>query len=71
MHAHLQVIVTLRQACVLGSMCLEVMTLTGSVGVARQPLLTLVLLLTTQQTHLQVSVCVGIKKHFFSTFLLI
>ena len=55
MHAHLQVIVTSRQACVLGSMCLEVMILTGSAGVASHQVLTLALPPITQQTHLLVS----------------
>ena len=60
MHVHLQVIVTLRKACVLGSMCLILMILIGFVEVARQRLSTLVLLLITQQIPLQVSIFEGI-----------
>ena len=55
MCAHLQVIVTLRQACVLGSMCLIMMILTGFAGVALHQVLTLALPPITQQTHLVVS----------------
>ena len=55
MHAHLQVIVTLREACVLGSMCLIMMILTGFAGVALHQVLTLALPPITQQTHLVVS----------------
>ena len=55
MHAHLQVIVTLRKACVLGSMCLIMMILTGFAGVAPRQVLTLALPQITQQTHLVVS----------------
>ena len=55
MHAHLQVIVTLRKACVLGSMCLIMMILTGFAGVAPHQVLTLALPQITQQTHLVVS----------------
>ena len=55
MHAHLQVVVTLREACVLGSMCLIMMILTGFAGVALHQVLTLALPPITQQTHLVVS----------------
>ena len=55
MHAHLQVVVTSRQACVLGSMCLIMMILTGFAGVAPHQVLTLALPPITQQTHLEVS----------------
>ena len=55
MHAHLQVVVTSRQACVLGSMCLIMMILTGFAGVAPHQVLTLALPPITQQTHLVVS----------------
>ena len=55
MHAHLQVIVTSRQACVLGSTCLIMMILTGFAGVAPHQVLTLALPQITQQTHLVVS----------------
>ena len=55
MHAHLQVIVTLRKACVLGSMCLIMMILIGFAGVAPHQVLTLALPLITQQAHWLVS----------------
>ena len=55
MHAHLQVVVTSRQACVLGSMCLIMMILTGFAGVAPHQVFTLALPPITQQTHLVVS----------------
>ena len=55
MHAHLQVVVTSRQACVLGSMCLIMMILTGFAGVAPHQVPTLALPPITQQTHLVVS----------------
>ena len=55
MHAHLQVIVTSKQACVLGSMYLIMMILTGFGGVAPHQVLILALLPITQQTHLLVS----------------
>ena len=55
MHAHLQVIVTSKQACVLGSMYLIMMILTGFGEVAPHQVLTLALLPITQQTHLLVS----------------
>ena len=55
MHAHLQVVVTSRQACVLGSMCPIMMILTGFAGVAPHQVLTLALPPITQQTHLVVS----------------
>ena len=55
MHAHLQVIVTLRKACVLGSMCLIMMILIGFAGVAPHQVLTLALPPITQQTQLVVS----------------
>ena len=64
MCAHLQVIVTLRQACVLGSMCLIMMILTGFAGVALHQVPTLALPQITQQTQLVVSIKVRI---FFKT----
>ena len=60
MHAHLQVIVTSRQACVLGSMCLVMMILIGFAGVAPRQVLTLALPQITQQTQLVVSTKVRI-----------
>ena len=64
MHAHLQVIVTSRQACVLGSMCLVMMILIGFAGVAPHQVPTLALPQITQQTQLVVSIKVRI---FFKT----
>ena len=55
MHAHIQLIVTLRKACVLGSMCLIMMILIGFAGVAPHQVLTLALPPITQQTQLVVS----------------
>ena len=55
MHAHLQVIVTSKQACVLGSMYLIMMILTGFGGVDPHKVFTLALPPITQQTHLVVS----------------
>ena len=64
MHAHLQVIVTSRQACVLGSMCLVMMILIGFAVVAPHQVPTLALPQITQQTQLVVSTKVRI---FFKT----
>ena len=55
MYAHLQVVVTSRQACVLGSMSPIMMILTGFAGVALHQVLTPALPPITQQTHLVVS----------------
>ena len=60
MYAHLQVIVTSRQACVLGSMCLVMMILIGFAGVAPHQVPTLALPQITQQTQLVVSIKVRI-----------